>query len=66
LRPGRTRDCSEILTGAIASGAAVLSVDYEQKSFLEFCGNARVAAATAFDLAYGVDGKIEIKDEVTN
>jgi hypothetical protein len=29
------------LTVAIASGAAVLTVDHEQKSFPEFCGNAR-------------------------
>jgi hypothetical protein len=31
------------LTAAVASGAAVLSVDHEQKSFLQFCGNACVA-----------------------
>jgi hypothetical protein len=29
------------LTAAIASGAAVLTVDHEQKSFPEFCGNSR-------------------------
>jgi hypothetical protein len=40
LATGKDPLCSEYLTAAIVSGAAVVSIDHEQKSFLEFCGYA--------------------------
>ena len=40
LATGKDPLCSEYLTAAIVSGVAVVSIDHEQKSFLEFCGNA--------------------------
>jgi hypothetical protein len=46
LRPGRTRDCSEIPHRSNRQQRCLLSVDHKQKSFPEFCGNACGAAAT--------------------